>query len=353
MSAKFAFEKKETFVMNHSNISIFIPHKGCPNCCSFCNQRKISGADEPPSAEEVKNILEEACPKLKRPENAEIAFFGGSFTAVPRDYMISLLEAAKPFVDKFHLSGIRVSTRPDKIDGEVLSVLSEYNVTAIELGAQSMLDEILEKNDRGHTAQDVRSSSRLIKENGFELGLQMMTGLYGTAPEDDIYTADELIKLSPDTVRIYPTVILGGTKLADLYQSGVYKPIPFDDEAELCAELLQKFENAYIRVIRLGLHASDNVRDDAVGGYYHPAMREICEGIIFRKKIEELIKESGNYKIYVSPKAVSKASGQKKCNIEYFKNKGCNIKICADENMHGRQLRAEKIEKRSKSLKNL
>lgn len=330
--------------MSHSNISVFIPHKGCPNCCSFCNQRTISSTAETPDSEKVKSILEEACPKLKNPSDTEIAFFGGSFTAVERSYMISLLEAAQPFLDEYGLAGIRASTRPDKIDREVLDILKKYGVTAIELGAQSMRDDILSMNDRGHTAEDVRNASRLIKEYGFELGLQMMTGLYGASPEDDSFTADELIKLKPDTVRIYPTVILGGTRLADLYQSGVYKPVPFDEEAELCADIMQRFEENGIRVIRLGLHASEDVEGQAVGGYYHPAMREICLGIIFRKKIENALSEKGRYKVSVVPKAVSMAIGQKKCNTEYFKKMGYDVKICADNELKELyDIRIEKI----------
>lgn len=330
--------------MTHSNISIFIPHKGCPNCCSFCNQRTISSTEEPPDAAAVAEILANACPKLKEPSGTEIAFFGGSFTAVERRYMVSLLEAAQLFIREYGLIGIRISTRPDKIDREILDILKSYNVTAIELGAQSMRDDILAMNDRGHTSDDVRRASALIKESGFELGLQMMTGLYGASPEDDIYTAKELIKLSPETVRIYPTVILGGTKLADLYQSGVYKTVPFDEEAELCAELMEMFEQSGIRVIRLGLHASENVEGQAVGGYYHPAMREICLGIRFRKAIEKELDEKGSYAVYVSPKAVSMAVGQKKCNTEYFKAKGYDINICADKSIQELyEIRTEKI----------
>ena len=330
--------------MTHSNISVFIPHKGCPNCCSFCNQRTISSTQDPPDAKEVTRILFDACPKLKTPSETEIAFFGGSFTAVERSYMISLLEAAQPFLKEYGLNGIRISTRPDKIDTEILGILKAYNVTAIELGAQSMRDEVLKANDRGHTSDDVRKASALIKESGFELGLQMMTGLYKALPEDDIYTAGEIIKLAPETVRIYPTVILGGTKLADLYQSGVYKTVPFEEEAELCARLMQMFEQNGIRVIRLGLHASEGVEAQAVGGYYHPAMREICLGIRFKKAIEEALGEKGSYKIFVNPKAVSMAVGQKKCNTEYFKSKGYDIKICADKSIQALyDIRMEKI----------
>ncbi len=319
--------------MKHSNISVFIPHMGCPNCCSFCNQRTISSTVKAPTSEEVTEILDNACRKLHDPHNTEIAFFGGSFTAVERSYMVSLLKAAQPFIEKYGLIGIRISTRPDCINDEILSLLKQYDVTSIELGAQSMCDDVLAANDRGHTANDVKKASALIKSYGFELGLQMMTGLYMSSPEDEFYTAEQIIAIKPKTVRIYPVVILGGTKLADLYQSGVFRTYDFDEMAEICAELLEMFEAAGIKVIKLGLHSSDEVQGEAVGGYYHPAFREICLGINFRKKIESLIGGEGSCKILVNPKALSMAAGQKKCNISYFAQKGISIKIVADESI--------------------
>ncbi len=247
--------------------------------------------------------------------------------------MVSLLKAAQPFIEKYGLIGIRISTRPDCINDEILSLLKQYGVTSIELGAQSMCDDVLAANDRGHTADDVKKASALIKSYGFELGLQMMTGLYMSSPEDEFYTAEQIIAIKPKTVRIYPVVILGGTKLADLYQSGVFKTYAFDEMAEICAKLLEMFEAAGIKVIKLGLHSSDEVQGEAVGGYYHPAFREICLGINFRKKIESLIGGEGSCKILVNPKALSMAAGQKKCNISYFAQKGISIKIVADESI--------------------
>lgn len=325
--------------MGHSNISIFIPHKGCPNCCSFCNQRTISSTESAPDAAEVTRLLSDAVPKLKDPSDTEIAFFGGSFTAIDRDYMVSLLKAAYPFAQK--LAGIRISTRPDCISREVLDVLKKYGVTSIELGAQSMRDSVLEANDRGHSSEDVRKASELIKEYGFSLGLQMMTGLYMSSSEDDIYTAREIIALRPDTVRIYPVVILGGTKLADLYQSGVYQTYSLNEMTVLCADLLTEFEAAGIKVIRLGLHSSEAVEGEAVGGYYHPAFRELCLGVIFRRLMEEKLTHAGDFTVYVSPRSMSMASGQKKCNISYFKEKNINIKLKADSSLKDRELRFE------------
>ncbi|MDE7302387.1 MAG: radical SAM protein [Oscillospiraceae bacterium] len=326
----------------HSNIAVFIPHMGCPNACSFCNQRAISDTAAAPSAEEVRRTLEAACERLPDGD-AEIAFFGGSFTAVDRSYMISLLEAAYPFVKSGKVRGIRCSTRPDAVDGEILDILESYGVTSIELGAQSMDDGVLAANRRGHTSAQVEEVSEMIKERGFELGLQMMIGLYRSTPEKDMNTARKLIALAPKTARLYPTVILKNTRLGELFQSGDYIPYSFDTAAELCADMLEMFEAAGIRVIKLGLHASETVEADVLGGFYHPAFREICEGILFRREIERRTEKGGSYAVYVAPNAVSKAMGQKKCNAEYFSAKGIDIRICPDESLKNREIIVKRI----------
>lgn len=319
---------------------------GCPNMCSFCNQRSISTTQSAPSSEQVRLILEKAFAEIapSRLGNVEIAFFGGSFTAIDRGYMTSLLEAAYPFVKSGQAVGVRVSTRPDCIDGEVLDILKRYGVTAVELGAQSMDGEVLAANNRGHTAEDVCRASVLIKEQGFELGLQMMTGLYRSTPEKDIETARRIIALSPATVRIYPTVILKGTRLGDLFESGEYTPYAFDTAAEICADMLEMFEKNGIRVIKLGLHASETVEADMLGGFYHPAFREICEGILFRREIEKQTETGKSYTVCTAPNAVSKAAGQKKCNIKYFSEKGIGIKIMQDKSLKNREIIVKKDE---------
>lgn len=317
--------------MSHANISIFVPHKGCPNDCSFCNQRAISGQSVPATADDVASAVETAIKYNIDPKNTEIAFFGGSFTAIEREYMCSLLTAAKHFLDTYDFEGIRVSTRPDCIDEEVLEILKKYGVTAIELGAQSMCDDVLSANHRGHTAEDVRKASALIKSYGFELGLQMMTGLYKSDFARDEYTAREIIKIQPDTVRIYPTVVLKNTYLGYLQEKGEYKAPNAEETAPFCAKLLQLFENNGINVIKLGLHSSETVESDMVGGAYHPAFRELCEGHIYLEKILEKLSEkdkNGQYTILVSKKALSKAKGQQKRNEKALKNQGfcCTIK---------------------------
>lgn len=324
--------------MKHSNISIFIPHVGCPHQCSFCDQRTISGAQHLPDGDEVCEICEKALGEVRSPEDTEIAFFGGSFTAIPRDYMLELLSAASEFVGAGRFHGIRCSTRPDCIDGEVLGILKKYGVTAIELGAQSMDDEVLAANERGHTSEDVRRACSLIKEAGFELGLQMMAGLYKSTSESDMQTAESITALSPDTVRIYPVVVLNGTKLADLYKSGEYIPRPFDDIVEECAEMMKRFQGAGIRVIKCGLHASEFVEQDMVAGYYHPAFRELCESMIYRAVIQaeiffyfDDVSECRSITAAVNSREISKAVGQNRSNINYFRELGTELKITGDE----------------------
>ncbi len=322
--------------MSHSNISIFVPHKGCPNDCSFCNQRAISGQTVSATPDDVTKAVETAIEYNVNPKNTEIAFFGGSFTAIEREYMCSLLTAAKHFLDTLGFKGIRVSTRPDCIDNEVLTVLKGYGVTAIELGAQSMDDDVLSANRRGHTADDVRRTSALIKQYGFELGLQMMTGLYRSDFSKDLYTAKEIIKLKPDTVRIYPTVVLKNTHLGYLQEVGEYNAPTAEESAPFCADLLQMFNENNIRVIKLGLHSSETVESDMIGGAYHPAFRELCEGCIYLRKILQKLEKKdkkGTYTVFVNEKALSKAKGQQKRNEKALKNQGFHCIIKGNENL--------------------
>lgn len=306
--------------MKHSNAALFIPHKGCPNSCSFCDQRTISGKVKSPTPREAEEIIRSAYDNLinaHRLEGAQIAFFGGSFTAIDRRYMTELLDMAVKYTGEGKFSGIRISTRPDCIDSEILALLKSKNVTAIELGAQSMSEDVLAANDRGHTANDVRTAARLIKEQDFELGLQMMTGLYRSSEADDLYTGEELIKLHPDTVRIYPTVILRGTKLAELYESGEYSPYSFDKCVQVCAALWRRFTEEKIKVIRLGLHAEESLSENMIAGFFHPALGEIVRSRVVRDIIEENLAEGVNV-CEVSPRRASVLAGHGGANRCYF-----------------------------------
>lgn len=324
----------------HANISIFVPHIGCPNKCSFCNQCHISGASIAPTPDDVKNAVSVAVnSKNYSPENTEIAFFGGSFTAIDREYMLSLLEAAKPFIEDKMVSGIRISTRPDAINEKILQLLKTYGVTAIELGAQSMSDKVLGMNNRGHRSEDVKEAAKLIKDFGFSLGLQMMTGLYGSDDDTDIFTARELIELSPDTVRIYPTIVLKDTRLAELYSDGTYIPQTVDNAAVLCGKLLEMFNEANINVIRLGLHSIEE--GTFVAGPWHPAFSEICQSKMFFEKAISLIKTKGKYIIFVNNSSVSKMIGLNRENIKMLRELGFICRVKADETLDKNDMRVE------------
>lgn len=317
--------------MKHRNIAVFVPHNGCPQQCSFCNQKTISGEHQQPSAEFVKNTVRVALDCGGEYERSELAFFGGSFTAIDRSYMVSLLEAAKPFIERKELDGIRISTRPDAIDEEILSLLKDYHVTAIELGAQSMDDEVLLKNRRGHTAEDIVNAFNLIRDMDFETGLQMMTGLYGSTREKDIETAKKIIALHPDTARIYPTVVLKNTLLGELYEQGEYIPDTLEETVKLCAEILPMFQKENINVIRLGLHYSPDVEKEYLAGAFHPALMELVEGEIYLGKALEILKDYDKSKpltLIVNEKELSKMKGQQKRNEKALINQGfcCKIK---------------------------
>ncbi|MCQ2441359.1 MAG: radical SAM protein [Clostridia bacterium] len=254
--------------------------------------------------------------------------------------MVELLKTAYNFVKNGDVFGIRVSTRPDAIDEEILKILKQYGVTSIELGAQSLDDRVLEMNNRGHTALDVKNASLLIKQFGFSLGLQMMTGLYGDSDETSIKTAKEIISLKPDTVRIYPTIVLKDTDLGVLYKGGLYKPQTLENAVELSAKLLMMFYDADIKVIRLGLHTIES--DSYLAGPWHPAFSELCQSRLFLKKAISLLGEKGNYTIYVNKSDVSKMTGQKKSNINALIDLGYNCKIMTDNTLGNYQIKVER-----------
>ena len=325
----------------HSNISIFVPHIGCPNKCSFCNQRYITGVCKAPRENDVISAVAAAkmSPKYN-PEATEIAFFGGSFTAINRSYMMGLLEVAYRFVKSGEVKGIRISTRPDAIDEEILEILKANGVTAIELGAQSLVARVLKMNNRGHTAQDVINASKLIREYGFELGLQIMTGLYCDSDEGAIKTAKKVIDIAPDTVRIYPTIVLKDTDLGALYEDGKYNPQSLGEAVELASRLYTMFTENGIKVIRLGLHS---IEEKAfLAGPWHPAFSELCQSqIMLNKAIKQLV-EKGKYRIYVNKSDVSKMIGQKKSNILHLEAMGYYCKVLAKDGIESLNLEIER-----------
>ena len=327
--------------LKHANISIFVPHIGCPNKCSFCNQRYITGTFKAPRISDVKSAISVAKKSSKyNPLVTEIAFFGGSFTAINRNYMLDLLKTASEAVEKGEAKGIRISTRPDAIDDEILTLLKEHNVTAIELGAQSLDNRVLRMNNRGHSVSDVVRASKLIKDYGFELGLQIMTGLYCDNDETAIKTAEKVIEIKPDTVRIYPTIVLKDTYLAALYSDNIYKPQTLENAVNLASRLYTMFTEADIKVIRLGLHSIEG--EAFIAGPWHPAFSELCQSRIMLENVIELLKEKGNYIIYVNKSDVSKMSGQKRSNLIHLASMGYNCKVKVLETLKEFEIKIER-----------
>ena len=326
----------------HKNVAIFVPHAGCPHQCAFCNQRHIAGTGRLPTAKDVTAACEAALSTLPSDATAQIAFFGGSFTAIARDDMECLLKAAAPFVKSGAFDGIRVSTRPDAVDDEVLHLLRSYGVTTVELGAQSMDDEVLIRCGRGHTAEQVRQAAACIKNAGLALGLQMMTGLPGDTDEGALYTARELAALAPREVRVYPTLVMADTPLETAYRQGLYRPQTVEEAIALCARLLTFFEEERgIPVIRLGLHAEDEMMRHCVAGPWHPAFREVCESRLFLQKAQRIVEKKTppcTVTLRVHPTCMSRMVGHKRENLIRLQQEGFTVTVVADDTVKGREV---------------
>ncbi len=299
-------------------IPVFVPHLGCRHACVFCNQRRISGESCPATAQTVREAIRraEGIPHTKK---RELAFYGGSFTAIEETRQCELLAAAKAALDQGKIEAIRLSTRPDAIDDRVLARLKAYGVETVELGAQSMDDAVLLASKRGHTAGDVFRASEMVKTAGFRLVLQMMTGLPGDTPGRCVETARRIIKCKPDGVRIYPTVIVRDTELYALWQAGAYREHTVEDAVSVCARIVPLFERAGIPVIRLGLNPTDELSNgDAVAGAYHPALGELVKSRILYNKAEALlqgVKPGMRVSIEVNPSQHSQMTGQHRQNL--------------------------------------
>ena len=267
----------------HINIPIFIPHEGCPNDCVFCNQRTITGQCQKADRDIKEEINQALSTYTGDAENAEIAFFGGSFTGIDRDVMIRLLDDAYEYVKNGKVSSIRLSTRPDYIDAEILDILKSRGVTHIELGIQSAVDRVLSASKRGHAFADTEKACKLINDYGFILGGQMMVGLPGATVEDEILTAQKIAELGCKEARIYPTVVFYDTELCEMAKNGSYTPLTTDEAVERCYQAYHALtshttnKSGSIKVLRIGLHASENLADTSkvYAGANHPAMGEL------------------------------------------------------------------------------
>ena len=327
----------------HRNIPVFIPHLGCPNTCVFCNQRSISGKQSF-SPESVRDEIDAALATIPEDAEVEIAYFGGSFTGIDRDLMIYLLELAKEYVDNrregcARIVGIRMSTRPDYINSEIMEILSRYPVRTVELGLQSMSDRVLAASKRGHSACDAENACKMIVEAGYSLIGQMMIGLPESSADDEIYTAKKICDMGASGARIYPTVVFHGTELADMARRGEYPMLSVDDAVERSKEAYKIFESRGVECIRIGLCASDNLGDEShvMGGANHPSLGELVMGEAYFDRMcadaDRLISGAqgdGVICFYVPRGELSKAIGQKGKNkkrlVERYKPYKIEIK---------------------------
>lgn len=330
-------------------IPIFVPNLGCPNDCTFCNQRKISGQTTNVTAKDVKKTIEYYLKNFKDDNKyVEVAFFGGSFTGIDTKVQEELLQAANEFIKTKQVNSIRISTRPDYINKDILKMLKKYHVKTIELGVQSSNNYILEKSKRNHTFEDVKKASRLIRLYGFTLGHQMMVGMSESTEHDEINTAKDLIKLKPKIVRIYPVLVIKGTELARQYASGEYTPLSVEQAVQRCKEIAYLFGKHKIKVIRIGLQNTNEICDpkqdgsDVLAGPFHPAFRQLVEGSMWYDSIAEKIKNINTkvkkVEIVANPDDTNNIIGHKKVNIERLKEfYDIDVLIKSNENIkHGK-----------------
>lgn len=298
-------------------LPVFVPHLGCPNDCVFCDQKRISGSPLPASGHDVTETLEGA--REQGLARLELAFYGGSFTAVSPVLQRELLEAAAPYLTDGTVRSIRLSTRPDAVDADILAFLREHGVETVELGAQSMDDGVLTASGRGHTAADTVQAAALVKAAGLKLILQMMTGLPGSDREKDVQTARRIAALGPDGVRIYPTVIVKNTALEDMWRAGTYREHTVSEAVAVCADILPIFQAAGVPVIRLGLNpTAELTASGAVAGAYHPALGELVRSEVLRRRASALLRDvpaGASVTLGVAPERVSAMTGQHRANI--------------------------------------
>ena len=311
---------------NQYTVPIFIPHLGCKNECVFCNQRKISGASSNIKPEDIKGRIDERLASFKGKRKIQIAFFGGSFTGLDINEQIEFLEIANEYIKDGKVESIRISTRPDYINIQILSILKKYNVKTIELGVQSMDKEVLEVSKRGHTKEDVIRAATLINLFNFELGFQIMIGLPKSTKEKEIETINKLLKFNPKQLRIYPVYVLKESKLYEMYEKGEYKSLSLEDAVDRTASVIDQCKKSDVKIIRIGLQSTEDITENA-DGLVGPVSDNFGEYALARmvlKYMEEKIKEinlNNDLNIYCNKKYISIVVGPKKVNKNYLEKK--------------------------------
>lgn len=325
-------------MIKHFTIPIFIPELACPFQCVFCDQRKISGSIEVPDLEDVDEIIQKYLSTLPiEKAEIEIGFFGGNFTGIPESEQRAFLDLAQKYVDSERVHSIRLSTRPDYISENILSLLNEYSVKTIELGAQSMDEGVLIKSGRGHTVQDIIDASKLIREAGFNLGLQVMLGLPGDTQEKCIETAEQIVALQPQDIRIYPTLVIKGTELAELFKTGKYEPLSMQTAVLWAKDIYRIFEQANLNIIRVGLHPSEELTDSKslLAGPYHQSFRELVLTDLWKDRFFEKLEfsKSKSLLIYVAAPELNHAIGYNSSNKRLLEERFEAVKIKIDQKL--------------------
>ena len=316
---------------NYYIIPIFVPHEGCPHNCVFCNQDRITGAKDDVTAQTVRNTINEYLETIQnKSATIEVSFFGGTFTGIREEKQRELLEVAKEFKDKERIDKIRLSTRPDYINDYILTYLKEYEVNIIELGVQSLDEEVLKKAGRGHSVQNVINASRLIKEYGFVLGHQIMPGLPRDTFEKDISTTKASLKMEPEICRIYPALVIKDTPMEKMYKCKEYVPYSLEEAVNVSKVMYDIYRKSNVKVIRIGLQPTESINEgaDIVAGPFHPSFRELVEGSLLADIILENMKQEKNALIHINPKDLSKLYANRK---SYFNKLKENNKLIVVE----------------------
>ncbi len=273
----------------HRTIPVFIPERACPFRCIYCNQYAISGQKKMPTDQEIKSTIEEHLSTIDTDCSVELGFFGGTFTGIPLSEQKHLLSLVQPYLKQGRVGGIRLSTRPDYIDEERVNLLRQYGVNTVELGVQSLDDEVLRTIHRGYNQRDVYTAARLIQQAGMEVGMQMMIGLPGDTVDRSLETAQKIIDAGATNTRIYPTLVVKETALARMYEQGLYKPLSLDEAVTWTAQLLPLFEKANVTVLRVGLHPTEGFisGSDYLAGPFHVSFRELVESRLWKKVFQQ------------------------------------------------------------------
>ena len=315
--------------MLHRIIPIFIPHLGCPHRCVFCQQYRITGSEKPPSPAAVAGMIESGLQKTgaSGPEPVEVAFYGGSFTSLPVQVIEGYLKAVQPYLATGKVASIRVSTRPDAISVEVLRLLIEHGVTTVELGVQSLDPEVLACAERGYRGRQVWEAAGLIRKHGLALGIQLMIGLPKDTREKDLATTRDVIKMKPLMVRIYPTLVLKGTRLHQMWEQGLYSPLSIEEAVDITADMFIMLEAEGIKVIRMGLQPTSDLNspDTLLAGPFHPSFGELVASEVFFRQVLTAWRlwsekpETEDFGVFVNEKDLSKMVGQNRSNRERLK----------------------------------